>query len=244
MISLDDLAKDPEWQPSLNKELIEVSIPKPSDPRRNKGIKNDLSVVVGELQNGLLYALTKDGNGNTVGWPGGYDVETVPELQNGYHLINLAIKWDEFRGLLACFSTFEYKDKITVNGNPVARLEYTTLHNPGKGLTMLASLYAAQLVEGGWLDLQLSLPRTDISQRYPIAKLEYSGERNGGFYYSIDGKLTPNSPGFSNLPENIEGPLARLFYDASRGAWIDTLHTAKNLVKEFPSLRSMRIQHV
>lgn len=232
----DELAKDTKWNPSSDGDVIHAPI--------GRHLDRDLVVVVRKLNNGLLYALPKDTEGRDVFRLGSYNVDNVPELPNQYHLINFLMR----DAPPALYSTFEWKSERVLEGNPIAWLEYTMMHTPffgnREGLTMLMSLYATQLVKGNWLDLKLNLPTKEITQRYHTATLEYSGEKSGGFYYHADGKQDPKSLGFSNLPMNIEGPLGKVFYDALRGARMDTLRTAENLVQEFPSLRPVHIQHV
>lgn len=232
MASIDDMIKDPEWKLNLDKDMdVRILGDFIAD-----GESTELRAVIRELNNGLLIASIEDEEGGSILSGKKYNVESM-KLPNQYSLVSLRSGENPLQGF---YATFEYKDGGISDKNPRAHLKYTTLHTNGKekfGLNMLISLYAMELVGDQKLTLSLVRPREFTGQSHPNALLGFTGEPGGAFYYDNDGILLPDSPGFKNFPENMKGPLAKLFYAAlERRAMMDTLLTAKILVKEFPSL--------
>src|SRR3989338_3187786 len=113
MGSIDDIANDPEWQPSLAGHVATLPV-QVREPVGRERITTNVEVVVRALENGLLYATALDENGMPTLARGSYSVENFPKGNSPYQLINLArFNREDVPGFSA---TFEYKAGKTPKG--------------------------------------------------------------------------------------------------------------------------------
>lgn len=242
MESLDVIANEPDWIPISQEELLREIIA----PPRYMDTKQKLYVVVRELANGQLYAAVEHNDGKFVLGNADYDVRQVSVLPNKFRLTDLEM--NRRRKLPGFFATFEYKAGRAPMGQDAIWLEYTTWHSPNfgeKGLTVLINLHARHMIQGGWLDIQIT-PRdyrsTDRSLALVLSSSDESDETlrlDGNLKYDREGKLQMASLGLPEAVERRGHPLGNVYLQTSNGAKIDALSTAANLVRGFPSQRPL-----
>ncbi|MCH8004223.1 MAG: hypothetical protein IH934_06360 [Nanoarchaeota archaeon] len=229
MSNIEDIANDPEWQPS---SVICAPIQPPSYFDR----VSDIVVVVKQLNNGLLYAIPQNKSGKTLFKNASYSVGSVPVLNDQYKIINLAKR--QTRERPGFFATFEYETGETPDGNNAARIEYTTWHNPiigENGLTALISLYAWQENDNGKLELHLNVASNNPADRSMRMKIFPPDEFGGHLDFDKEGVLLKAPFGFYEAGENPTNPLRNIYLATLMDSKVDVLHTAMALVKGFPN---------
>ena len=241
MGSIDDIANDPEWQPSLAGPVATLPV-QVREPVGRERITTNVEVVVRALENGLLYATALDENGMPTLARGSYSVENFPKGNSPYQLINLArFNREDVPGFSA---TFEYKagktpkgiDEKFPAGLDEVRIEYTTWHNPIYNLTLLTSVQAHQLIKEGWLDAQLSLPTYGNSERAMTMEVSSLSE---SLKFSRDGAfLEKSTPRLFWSSKELKG----IYQAITKGAQIDPLQTAVALINGFPKQRPLHIE--
>lgn len=238
MDEIDDLVRTIiGWSPSSKGTVIKIPLPRP----KHVGRGPDLEVVVGQLNNGLLFASVQTHDGHEVSTIDSYDVDNANELTHGYRLINLTTNRVNSRHVTSV--TFQYKTGKIPNGNDAAVIEYTTRHYSGEasGLSKLVSLYASQEVENGRVDVNLNAANHDPRDPSLRMKISCSDEIYAGFDFGSEGNLlkTPRALFISE-----RHPLYRLYRDLTNDQMVDPLKTAVSLVHGFPTKRPLHIEEL
>lgn len=218
MANIEEIVNDHGWQPSSGKPII-----------------TSVKAIVKALENGLLYVAPADNKSAPI-------LEQT-EWQVPYQLINVVRA--EREGVPGLAATFEYKagktpeglDEKFPAGLDAARIEYTTWHNPAYGLTLLTSVQAHQLVKGGWLDVQLSLPTYGNSERAMIMEVSSLSE---SLKFGKDGTLEKQVPRLFLASPELKG----VYKFVTNGAQVDPLRTAVALINGFPKQMPLRIEQL
>jgi len=221
------------WQPS-NREALRIPV-----HRSGRLATRVLEVVVGQLNNGLLYATVQTPEGQEFKAMASYNIEDVGLLPGGFRLINLKTHLDDGRPVYS--ATFQYKAGKTPDGRDDTVLEYTMGHClGGQGLTKLRSLYAHQEVSDGRIDVSINEAAKDFLDPSVTATLSASDGIFAELNFNGDGKLL-RSPAVFISPEH---PFYQIHKKASEGELVDPLSTAIVLIKGFPSQRPLHIEQL
>lgn len=233
MLSIDDFVDNPDWQPSTEEAVFHANIPE-------RYGRENVTLSIRTLNNGLMYVVVKDSkNRNVLRNLSDNDNlldDEVHDLPDNYSLVSLISRW--IYDVPGFSATFVNNYDIESKGFPDASLEYTLWHNPnyrGKEVTIPTSLYAAQAVGEGWLDLKIQFPTYPIHEGFSVIQISSSGELDGELSFNEDGSLVIASSTISDALGQLKHPTLNVYNNVSRGAKIDAIASAVALIKHFPS---------